>query len=192
MARSTFGAGVDSGTFDYFTEAIVGKAKSSRGDYTSSEDDNVLVQGISGDELALGCFGLAYYEENQAKLRALPVDAGDGRGPIAPSKDTVRTNDYRPLSRPLFVYVARSAFDRPEVKAFVDYYLTNATRLVSEVGYVPSPEQMPALVDTSATGSIWGRCSPTIGRSPARVCSRACSARCRSSRLGTICHQSRS
>ena len=145
-----FGAGVDSGTFDYFTEAIVGKAKSSRGDYTSSEDDNVLVQGISGDELALGYFGLAYYEENQAKLRALPVDAGDGRGPIAPSKDTVRTNDYRPLSRPLFVYVARSAFDRPEVKAFVDYYLTNATRLVSEVGYVPLTGAEYALVTTRA------------------------------------------
>jgi phosphate transport system substrate-binding protein len=140
-----FGAGVDSGTFDYFTEAIVGKAKQSRGDYTSSEDDNVLVQGIAGDELALGYFGLAYYEQNKDKLKLVPIDDGkpdNGAGPIAPSQETVRNGTYRPLSRPLFIYVSTKSLGRPEVKAFVDFYMEKGHGLVQEVGYVPlSPKE---------------------------------------------------
>jgi phosphate transport system substrate-binding protein len=135
-----FGAGVDSGTFDYFTEVIVGKAKQSRGDYTSSEDDNVLVQGISGDELALGYFGMAYYEQNKDKLKLVSIDDGNpdnGGGPIAPTVETVRGGTYRPLSRPLFIYVSTAALGRPEVKAFVDFYLRRETALIEEVGYVP-------------------------------------------------------
>ncbi len=135
-----FGAGVDSGTYDYFTEAIVGKARASRGDFTSSEDDNVLVQGIANDELALGFFGFAYYEANHDKLKLVPVDDGkddNGKGPIAPSADTVKNGTYQPLSRPIFIYGARRSVERPEVKAFVDYYLNEAPALVREVGYVP-------------------------------------------------------
>jgi phosphate transport system substrate-binding protein len=135
-----FGAGVDSGTFDYFTEVINGKAKASRGDYTSSEDDNVLVQGVAGDQLALGYMGLAYFEENRQKLRLVPIDDGDpsnGAGAIAPSAETVRRGTYRPLSRPMFIYVNTSALGRPEVQSFVEYYLSAGEPLVAEVGYVP-------------------------------------------------------
>jgi phosphate transport system substrate-binding protein len=135
-----FGAGVDSGTFDYFTEAVVGKAKQSRGDYTSSEDDNVIVQGVSGDEGALGYFGFAYYEQNQGKLKLVAVDDGvetNGQGPIAPSPDTVKNGTYRPLSRPIFIYPKVKALDRPEVRNFVDFYLTKGVPLIREVGYIP-------------------------------------------------------
>jgi phosphate transport system substrate-binding protein len=135
-----FGAGVDSGTFDYFTEAVVGKSGQSRGDYTSSEDDNVIVQGVSGDENALGFFGYAYYEENKGKLKLVPIDDGDdsnGKGPIAPSFDSVKDGTYRPLSRPIFIYVKVKALDRQEVRNFVDFYLTNGVPLVREVGYIP-------------------------------------------------------
>ena len=144
-----FGAGVDSGTFDYFTEAVVGKQDASRGDYTSSEDDNMLVQGVSGDELALGFFGFAYYESNQAKLRAVSIDDGDesnGAGAIPPSVESVRTGTYRPLSRPIFIYVSTKALDRPEIKAFMEFYLTHAPTLVREVGYVPLASNEYALV----------------------------------------------
>lgn len=137
-----FGAGADSGTFDYFTEAIVGKAKSSRGDYTASEDDNVLVQGVSNDGGALGYFGYAYYEENQDKLKAVPIVAKEGAAPVSPSMETVMDGSYQPLSRPVFLYVkAESAKNKPEVKAFVDYYLANAPELVAEVKYVPLPAE---------------------------------------------------
>ena len=135
-----FGAGVDSGTFDYFTEVIVGKQDASRGDYTSSEDDNVIVQGVSGDEAALGYFGYAYYEHNKDKLRVVAIDDGDdanGKGPIAPSPETVKNGTYRPLSRPIFIYPKVTALDRAEVKNFVDYYLTKGVQLIREVGYVP-------------------------------------------------------
>ena len=134
-----FGAGVDSGTYDYFTEAINGKAKASRGDFTSSEDDNVLVQGISNDELALGFLPFAYFEENAARLKLVPVDdskAGNGEGPIAPSPDTIRTGTYQPLSRPVFIYVSAKAAEKPDVQRFVDFYLKNADNLVREVNYV--------------------------------------------------------
>jgi phosphate transport system substrate-binding protein len=134
-----FGPGVDSGTFDYFTEAVAGKAKASRGDYTSSEDDNVIVQGISRDELALGYFGYAYYEENQNNVKLVPVDDGNdanGKGPIAPSPITVKDGTYFPLSRPIFIYVKVKALDRPEVENFIDFYLTKGVPLVREVGYI--------------------------------------------------------
>jgi phosphate transport system substrate-binding protein len=143
-----YGAGVDSGTFDYFTEAIVGKSKASRGDYTSSEDDNVIVQGVSGDEQALGYFGLAYFEENRSRVRAVPIDAEDGHGPIDPSVETVRTSTYRPLSRPLFIYVSAASLERPEVRGFVEYYLQHVEELSREVGYVPLTSREYALVRT--------------------------------------------
>lgn len=142
-----FGAGADSGTFDYFTEAIVGKAKSSRGDYTASEDDNVLVQGVSSDKGAIGYFGYAYYEENQDKLRAVPIVAKEGAPAVGPSMETVMDGSYQPLSRPIFLYVkAESARTKPEVKAFVDYYLANAPELVAEVKYIPLPADEYAAV----------------------------------------------
>jgi phosphate transport system substrate-binding protein len=139
-----FGAGVDSGTYDYFTEATVGKEGASRGDFTSSEDDNVLVQGIGSDELALGFLPLAYVEQNKERLKLVPVDDGkkeNGDGPIAPSAETVRNGTYQPLSRPLFIYVARKAADRPEVQKFVDTFFTSAD-LMREVGYVELTPQI--------------------------------------------------
>jgi phosphate transport system substrate-binding protein len=139
-----FGAGVDSGTFDYFTEVIVGNQDQSRGDYTSSEDDNVIVQGVAGDQYALGYFGYAYYEENKDKLKLVAVDDGDeanGKGPILPSPDSVRGGTYRPLSRPIFIYPKVKALDRPEIKAFVDFYLSDGPVLVREVGYIPLTEK---------------------------------------------------
>ena len=129
-----FGAGVDSGTYDYFTEAVNGKAKASRGDFTSSEDDNVLVQGIENDELALGFIPFAYYEGNKDKLKLVPVDGGSG--PVTPTPDTIEKGTYRPLSRPVFIYVSKKASDRPEVRKFVEFYLKNADALVREVHYV--------------------------------------------------------
>jgi phosphate transport system substrate-binding protein len=134
-----YGAGVDSGTYDYFTEAIVGKEGASRGDFTSSEDDNVLVQGIANDELALGFMGIAYVEQNKDRLKLVPVDDGkndNGSGPITASVETVRDGTYQPLSRPLFVYVSRKAAERPEVQKFVESYFTTGKALVSEVGFV--------------------------------------------------------
>jgi phosphate transport system substrate-binding protein len=134
-----FGAGTDSGTFDYFTDAINGKEKDSRGDYQASEDDNVLVQGVSGDENALGYFGFAYYIENPGKLKLVAIDQ-DGSGKcVEPSIETVKDGSYQPLSRPLFIYVRKEAAARPEVKAFVDFYLSKSyTPLIQsrEVGYI--------------------------------------------------------
>jgi phosphate transport system substrate-binding protein len=134
-----FGPGADSGTFDYFTEAIVGKAKSSRGDFTASEDDNVLVQGVANDRNALGYFGFAYYIENQGKLKAVAIDKG--KGAILPSAKTVEDGTYQPLSRPIFIYVSKKAYDtRPEVKEFVEYYLKQGPQLIRQVKYVPLPQ----------------------------------------------------
>lgn len=132
-----YGAGTSSGTYDYFTEAIVGKAKSSRGDYTASEDDNVLVQGVSSDRGGLGYFGLAYYEENKDKLKIVGVDAG--KGAVEPNDSTVRTGVYAPLSRPEFIYVNAQSAKDTVVRQFVKFYFENATTLVKEVGYVPLP-----------------------------------------------------
>jgi len=133
-----YGPGTASGTFDYFTEAINGKAGNSRSDYTPSEDDNVLVQGVGGDRGAIGYFGYAYYEENKDKLRAIPIAVKGA--PVLPSPATVMDGTYQPLARPLFIYVnATAAAFKPEVKAFVNYYLQNAPKLVAEVKYVPLP-----------------------------------------------------
>ena len=134
-----FGPGADSGTFDYFTEATVGKAKSSRGDYTASEDDNVLVKGISGDANALGYFGYAYYAANTSSLKALSVDWGKGEGCVAPTLESVIAGKYNPFSRPLYIYVAQKSADKPEVKQLIDFILTKAQPLISEVKYVPLP-----------------------------------------------------
>jgi phosphate transport system substrate-binding protein len=134
-----FGPGADSGTFDYFTEAIVGKAKSSRGDFTASEDDNVLVQGVANDRNALGYFGFSYYIENQNKLKAVAIDGG--KGAVGPSPKTVEDGTYQPLSRPIFIYVSKKSLDsKPEVKEFVDFYLKNAAKLVKDVKYVALPQ----------------------------------------------------
>jgi phosphate transport system substrate-binding protein len=144
-----FGPGTDSGTFDYFTEAIVGKEDASRGDFTSSEDDNVLVQGVSGDEYALGYFGYAYYEENSERLKLVPIDDEDetnGAGPILPSPETVNNGTYRPLSRPIFIYPKVSALERPEVRDFVSFYLNEGVPLVREVGYIPLSDREYELV----------------------------------------------
>lgn len=132
-----FGPGVASGTYDYFTEAIVGESGSSRGDFTASEDDNVLVQGVAGDKFGLGFFGLAYYEENREMLKLAPVDNGDG--PVTPTLETVREGVYAPLSRPLLIYVTDKAAQRPEVREFIKFYFENAPQLTREVGYIPLP-----------------------------------------------------
>ncbi len=141
QALKLFGPGADSGTFDYFTEAVVGKAKSSRGDYTASEDDNVLVKGVTMDKGALGYFGYAYYAENSKKLKAVPVVAASGKPAVSPSPETVKNGSYQPLSRPVFIYVSAKSLDKPEVKEFVDFYLNQAPALVPTVKYVPLPEK---------------------------------------------------
>lgn len=131
-----FGAGTDSGTFDYFTEVVNGKATASRGDYTASEDDNVLVEGVSSEKAGLGYFGLAYYEQNMGKVKIVPVDGGSG--PVVPSIETVQDGSYKPLSRPLFVYVSKKSLqEKPSVEKFVNFYLENVDVLAKEVGYVP-------------------------------------------------------
>ncbi len=132
-----FGPGADSGTFDYFTEAVVGKAKSSRGDFTASEDDNVLVQGVSRDAGALGYFGFAYFLENKDKLKAVPVVNPKTGKAVEPSLEAVISGDYQPLSRPIFIYVNAASIDKPEVKEFVEFYLKNGAALTKEVKYVP-------------------------------------------------------
>ncbi|HIG41992.1 MAG TPA: PstS family phosphate ABC transporter substrate-binding protein [Gammaproteobacteria bacterium] len=133
-----YGPGTDSGTFDYFTETINGKSGASRPDYTASEDDNTLVQGVSGDLNSLGYFGFAYYEANKDKLKLVAIDRGDG--PVLPGPTTINNGTYAPLSRPIFVYIRKSALDRPEVMAFARFYLSNAAILASEVGYIPLPD----------------------------------------------------
>ncbi|NOT95114.1 MAG: PstS family phosphate ABC transporter substrate-binding protein [Nitrospira sp.] len=133
-----FGAGSDSGTFDYFTDAIVGKAKASRGDYTASEDDNVLVQGIENNKNALGYIPFAYYAAQMKKLKAVAIVGKNG--PVLPSAENVVKGHYLPLSRPLFMYVSEAAAKRQEVKSFVEYYLTEGPKLIAEVRYIPLPE----------------------------------------------------
>jgi len=139
-----YGPGTDSGTFDYFTEAICGASGKSRGDYTPSEDDNVLVQGVAGDKFALGYFGLAYYEENMDKLRAVPIDGGNG--PVEPSYESVQTGKYQPLSRPLFIYVSSKSAGKEEVQKFVEFYLDNVGKIAKQVGYIALPENAYKLV----------------------------------------------
>ena len=135
-----FGAGADSGTFDYFTEAIVEKAKSSRGDYTASEDDNVLVQGVSRDVNAIGYFGYAYYAENMARLKGVPIVNPKTGKAVEPSGANVENGTYVPLSRPIFVYVNAKSVAKPEVREFIDFYMKHADKLIREVKYVPLPK----------------------------------------------------
>src|SRR5512134_995581 len=135
-----FGAGADSGTFDYFTEAITGKSKSSRGDFTASEDDNVLVQGVSRDTNALGFFGFAYYVENKDKLKAVPIVNEKGE-PVEPSMDAVLKGSYSPLARPIFIYVNAKSLAKPEVREFAEYYMKHGAQLSREVKYVPLPDR---------------------------------------------------
>ena len=154
-----FGPGIDSGTFDYFTQAIVGEPGASRGDFTSSEDDNVLVQGVSQNELALGFFGYAHYEENRDRLGLSAIDDGDdtnGAGAVRPSPDTVRDGTYQPLSRPVYLYVNPDALDRPEVAGFVDFFLTEGAGLVREVGYVSLTDREYALVQRRVDDRVNG------------------------------------
>jgi phosphate transport system substrate-binding protein len=153
-----YGAGADSGTFDYFTEAIVGKAKSSRGDFTASEDDNVLVQGVASDKNALGFFGFAYYVENQKKVKAVPVDGG--KGPVNPSAKTVEDGSYAPLSRPIFIYVNIKSAEKPEIRQFVEFYMKNAPDLVKEVKFFPLSVQAYAIniehLNNKKVGTVFG------------------------------------
>ena len=159
-----FGPGADSGTFEYFTEAVVGKAKSSRGDFTASEDDNILVQGVANDRNALGYFGFAYYAENTKKLKAASVDGG--KGPVAPSAKTVEDGTYQPLSRPIFIYVSKKSMDKPEVKEFIEFYLKNASQLVKDVKYVPLPSKAYSMAaerfHKGTLGTVFGG-KPEVG-----------------------------
>jgi phosphate transport system substrate-binding protein len=136
-----FGPGADSGTFDYFTEAVTGKSKASRGDFTASEDDNVLVQGVSRDVNALGYFGFAYYIENRDKLKAVPIVDKEGKPAVAPSMETVVNGTYQPLARPIFIYVNAKSAQKPEIKEFVEYYNRHGEKLSREVKYVPLPSK---------------------------------------------------
>lgn len=164
-----YGPGTDSGTYDYFTEAVVGESGASRADYTASEDDNVLVQGIAGDPDALGFFGLAYYEENQERLKVVAVDDEDptnGEGCIEPSLETVGDGTYVPLSRPLLVYVRESSTARDAVREFMHFYLDYGGALAEEVGYIPLSEEAYELakerLDRAVTGTMFGE-EPQVG-----------------------------
>jgi phosphate transport system substrate-binding protein len=155
-----FAPGVDSGTYDYFTAAIVGKEHSSRSDLNTNEDDNALVQGVSTDKYALGFFGYAYFDENRNRLKVVPIDDGDptnGEGPIEPTIETVKNGTYYPLSRPIFIYV--NAARKDAVASFIDFYLTEGAALVKEVGYIPLPQEAYDLVHerfkATTTGSLF-------------------------------------
>lgn len=154
-----FGPGADSGTFDYFTEAVVGKAKSSRGDFTASEDDNVLVQGVEHNKNALGYFGFAYYISHKDQMLAVPIEQNDGRA-VAPSFATVTDGSYQPLSRPLFIYVNAAAAQRPEVRKFIEFYLTQGPALAADAGFVPLPAEANKITlqhfNDGRLGSVFG------------------------------------
>ena len=154
MALKLYGPGVDSGTFDYFTEAVVGKSRSSRGDFTASEDDNVLVQGVASDRGGLGFFGYAYYAENRDKLKLVAIDGG--KGAILPSEKTVMDGTYTPLSRPIFIYVNKKSAEKPEVKEFVEFYLKNASKLVKQVKYIPLPDRAYNLAEERFSRKVLG------------------------------------
>ncbi len=155
-----FGAGADSGTFDYFTEAIVGRSKASRGDFTASEDDNVLVQGVAQDVNALGYFGYAYYAENQRRVKALPIAATPGAPAISPSEQTVMDGSYQPLSRPVMIYVSVKALARPEVRQFAEFFLQNTAKIAREVKYVPLSDadyrQLLTFLAQPKIGTVFG------------------------------------
>jgi phosphate transport system substrate-binding protein len=135
-----YGPGTDSGTYDYFTEVINGEAKSSRQDYSPSESDNALVQGVAGDKGSLGYFGLGYYAENTDKLKLLAVDSGDG--PVKPTAETVRDGTYEPLARPLYIYVRKDALENEGVVKYLNYYLERTSKVSPQVGYVPVTDEI--------------------------------------------------
>ena len=157
-----YGADTDSGTFDYFTEAIMGEGGASRSDYTASADDNVLVQGVAGDEASLGYFGFAYFDENRDRIDAVEID--NGNGCIGPTMETIENGSYAPLSRPMFIYTKPAAIQRPEVAAFLRFWMENSAALVPEVGYVPlSAEEYQANLSTIADLSAGGATGESIG-----------------------------
>ena len=161
-----YGPGVDSGTFDYFTRVINGEAQASRGDFTSSERDNVLVQGVSGDKSSLGYFGYAFAIENREILKVVDIDGGQGC--VAPTVETINDGSYRPLSRPLLIYVAREAADLPAVRDFVRYHMSpDRAQLIEEVGFVPFPARMSELAlarfEKRLTGTLFGGVDPQQG-----------------------------
>lgn len=160
-----FGPGADSGTFDYFTEAVNGKSKASRGDFTASEDDNVLVQGVENNKNALGYFGYAYYIAHKDKMRAVPIENPKGQA-VGPSIEAVNDGSYQPLSRPLFIYVRDTAAQRAEMKEFIQFYLTEGAQLAKEVGYVPLPSQAYQIAlkhfTSGKLGTVFGG-TPEVG-----------------------------
>ena len=147
-----FGPGTDSGTFDYFTDEINGEEGASRSDYGASEDDNVIVQGVTGEKGGLGYFGFSYFEENQDSLKALEIDAGEGC--IAPSVETAQDGTYKPLSRPLFVYAKKASFKRPEVEAFIKYLLDNETQIAESSQYVPLTDEQLTTAQADLEGAL--------------------------------------
>ena len=150
-----YGPGTDSGTFDYFKEAIIGKKNNIRSDFTKSEDDNVLVTGVSGSKYALGFFGYAYYAENKDKLKVVSIDGG--KGPVSPTEKSINDGSYSPLSRPIFIYVNPESAKRPEVDAFVNFYLKNSSSLAGEVGYVALPDELLIKAINRYTNKITGK-----------------------------------
>ncbi|MDP2683275.1 MAG: PstS family phosphate ABC transporter substrate-binding protein [Deltaproteobacteria bacterium] len=165
-----FGPGVDSGTFDYFTEAINGKGGASRGDFTASEDDNVLVQGIATDTLGLGFFGVAYYEHNKDRLKLVPVDDendSNGKGPVLPEYENVLKGTYQPLARPIFIYVNKKSAEKSEVQRFISFYMTKGAELSKEVGYIALPEKAYTLglsrFEKRLAGSVFGGHGAAVG-----------------------------
>jgi phosphate transport system substrate-binding protein len=165
-----FGPDVDSGTYDYFTQAIVGKEHSSRGDYSPNADDNVLVKGVTSDPMALGFFGFAYYKENADKLTLAAIDDGkddNGKGAIQPSPETIANGTYQPLSRPIFIYVSKAAAARGEVREFIDFFLTKGRALVAETGYIPLPDRAYELAikrfAEGKAGSVFGGHGSKVG-----------------------------
>src|SRR5690606_5752344 len=154
-----FGPGADSGTFDYFTEAVNGKSKASRGDFAASEDDNVIVQGVETNANALGYFGYAYYVENKDRVRAVPIVNSAGKA-VMPSIEAVTDGSYEPLSRPLFIYVSEAATQRSEVRELVTFYMTEGPALAREVGYVPLPaaayQQALERFNANKLGTVFG------------------------------------
>lgn len=161
-----YGADSDSGTYDYFTKAIIGKAKSSRSDFIKSKDDNVLVNGVASNKNSLGFFGFAYYIENESKVTAVAINDGKGQGAIPPSVETVENGSYQPLSRPIFIYVNVKAIEKPEVKEFVEFYLKHALLLVKEARFFPLPPRayttMLGHLNNKRTGSVFSGI-PAVG-----------------------------
>ena len=156
---SLFGPGADSGTFEYFTEAVTGKSKSSRGDFTASEDDNILVKGVSTNQFGLAYFGFAYYEENKSKVRAVPIVNKDGQT-VSPSENTVMNGSYNPLARPIFIYVNAASVKKTEVKQFIEFYMKNAATISRDVKYVPLPDKV---YQTNITNLNRGRVGTVFG-----------------------------